>query len=533
MGKSSEQYKILIVDDTVENIQILSEILHDYKKIIATSGKIALELANVDPKPDLILLDIMMPEMDGYEVCERLKKNNETKDIPIIFVTANSLIEDEIRGLELGAVDFITKPVSPPKVIARVKTQLAMSDYRKQLENMNDVLAVKVRERTSELEIAKDKAEESNRIKSHFLAMMSHELRTPMVGILGFSEMLKSELKDEKLKGFAVNLHKAGNRLEDTLNAILNLSRLESNKKFIDTKFFDPIERIVELLEAHKMNAELKGLKLSFISEHESLKFNSDLVKFDIIINNLIGNAIKYTNEGEVIVGAISSGDKDLQVLEISITDTGIGIADDKHNIVFEEFRQVDEGFIRNFEGVGLGLSLVKKYVQNLSGSIQLESKLGEGSKFTVTIPSFKTLDDLVAETVKAKKTVNATIPNDKIQLLIVEDDETNYLVHQLFLEDFCEITIAKTGNEALIFSKTKKFDSILMDINLGRGPSGIEITKLIRKMELNSETPIIAFTAFALDGDRTIFIDAGCTDYLTKPTTKDELRNVVLKYVK
>ena len=135
MAKQEEKYKVLIVDDTVENIQILSEILSEYKKNIATSGKIALELANSDPKPDIILLDIMMPEMDGYEVCERLKNNPDTKDIPVIFITASNQIEDEIKGFEVGAVDFLTKPVSPPKVTARVKTHLEMSEYKKQLEN--------------------------------------------------------------------------------------------------------------------------------------------------------------------------------------------------------------------------------------------------------------------------------------------------------------------------------------------------------------------------------------------------------------
>jgi len=533
MIKSNDQCKILIVDDTVENIQILSEILNDYKKTIATDGKIALELANTDPKPDIILLDIMMPDMDGYEVCARLKENQETKDIPVIFITANTEIEDEIKGLELGAVDFITKPISPPKVIARVKTHLIMSEYRKQLENMNEILTEKVKERTIELELSRDKAEESSRIKSHFLTLMSHELRTPMVGILGFSEILKTDCEDVKLKSYATNLYKASERLGQTLDAILNLSRLESNKKLIDTSSFNPIDRIDKLIDVHKMNAELKGLNLSFIPEVDSLLIYSDLIKFDIILNNLIGNAVTYTNKGKSTICAREIGNKHLQVLEVTIADTGIGISDDKHEIIFEEFRQADEGFVRNFEGVGLGLSIVKKYIQDLSGSIKLESKLDEGTLFTITIPSYKTIEDISAESIETKEPAKPKVHDDKIQILVVEDNETNYVVHKLFLEDICEITVAKTGNEALMITKSIEFDCILMDINLGRGPSGIEVTKAIREVDLNASTPIIAFTAYALEDDKTVFLEAGCNDYLAKPTTKTKLREIVMKNIK
>lgn len=533
MTKQNEQYKILIVDDNVENIQILSEILNGYKKSIATSGKIALELANADPKPDLILLDIMMPNMDGYEVCEKLKNNPKTKDIPVIFITASNQIKDEIKGFELGAVDFITKPVSPPKVVTRVKTHLAMSGYRIQLENMNEILGERVRERTIELEISRDEAEESSRIKSHFLTLVNHELQTPMVGILGFSEILKNECKDEKLQGFASSLYESSERLGRTLNAILNLSRLESNKKFIDSSSFNPIERIAHLIEMHKMSAEVKGINLSYKSEIDSILIYTDLLKFDIIFNNLIENAIKYTNKGEVIVNVYASGDKDVHDLKVTVVDTGIGISEDKQEIIFEEFRQADERVKRNFEGVGLGLSIVKKYVQYLNGSIELESKLGKGSMFTVTIPSYKTFKDMAAESFSTEKSLKSKIPDEKIQLLIVEDDETSLLVHQYFLEKFCEITIAKTADEALQSSQDKKFDSILIDINLGRGDSGIEITKAIRKIDLNASTPIIALIPYELDDDKAVFIDAGFNDFLVKPAVKNQLRETVLKNIK
>lgn len=533
MTKPKDQYKILIVDDTVENIQILSEILHEYKKNIATSGKIALELANADPKPDIILLDIMMPKMDGYEVCEKLKNNHETKDIPVIFITASNQIRDEIRGFEVGAVDFITKPVSPPKVTARVKTHLAMSDYRKQLENMNDILGERVRERTIELEISRDEAEESSRIKSHFLTLVNHELQTPMVGILGFSEILKNECKDEKLKGFADSLYESSERLGRTLNSILNLSRLESNKKFIDSSSFNPIERITQLIEMHKMNAEVKGINISFKSDIDPLLIYTDLLKFDIIFNNLIGNAIKYTEEGEVIINVYATGNKYIRDLKVTVVDTGIGISEDKQEIIFEEFRQADERIKRNFEGVGLGLSIVKKYVQYLNGSIELESKLGKGSTFTVMIPSYKTFKDMAAESFSTEKAVKQKMPDNKIKLLIVEDDETSILVHQYFLEKFCEITIAQSADEAITSSEGQKFDSILIDINLGRGDSGIEITKAIRKIELNDSTPIIALIPFELDEDKAVFIDAGFNDFLVKPAAKDKLRDTVLKNIK
>ena len=532
MANLEEKYKVLIVDDTIENIQILSEILSEYKKNIATSGKIALELANSDPKPDIILLDIMMPKMDGYEVCERLKNNPDTKDIPVIFITASNQIEDEIKGFEVGAVDFLTKPVSPPKVSARVKTHLEMSEYRKQLENINEILGERVKERTIELEISRDEAEESSRIKSHFLTLVNHELQTPMVGILGFSEIIKNEINDENLKGFASSLYESSERLSATLTAILNLSRLESNKKFIDSSSFNPSERITQLIEMHKMSAELNGITLSLESENDSALIYTDLIKFDIIFNNLIGNAIKYTNEGEVNINIYGSGKEYLNELKVSVADTGIGISQDKKETIFEEFRQADERLKRNFEGVGLGLSIVKKYVQYLNGSIELESKVGEGSTFTVTIPSFKSVKDIEIESISTQKSLNSEIPKEKIQLLLVEDDETSILVHQYFLEKYCEISIAKTSSEAINFSKTKKFDSILMDVNMSHGDSGIEITRGIRNIKMNALTRIIALIPFELEDDKAVLIDAGFNDFLIKPAAKNELREAVLKNI-
>jgi len=532
MANTNEKYKILIVDDTVENIQILSEILGDYKKNIATSGKIALEIANADPKPDIILLDIMMPNMDGYEVCEELKNNPETKDIPVIFITASNQIEDEIKGFEVGAVDFLTKPVSPPKVISRVKTHLAMSDYRKQLENVNEILGERVRERTIELEISRDEAEESSRIKSHFLTLVNHELQTPMVGILGFSEIIKNECQDESLKGFANSLYESSERLSHTLTSILNLSRLESNTKFIDSRSFNPEERISQLLEMHRMSADIKGINISINSNMNSELIYTDLIKFDIIFNNLVGNAIKYTNEGEVKINLYATGNEHISELKVTIEDTGIGISEDKQDVIFEEFRQADERLKRNFEGVGLGLSIVKKYVQNLKGNIELESKVGKGSTFTVTIPSYKTIKDTAVESISNNKIENSSIPKEKIHLLLVEDDETSILVHQYFLEKFCEISIAKTSDEAIGFSQSKKFDSILMDIKLSSGESSIEIAKAIRKIELNTLTPMIAFIPFELEDDKELLIETGFNDFLVKPAANNILRETILKNI-
>lgn len=235
---------------------------------------------------------------------------------------------------------------------------------------------------------AKEKAEEMNRLKSNFLANMSHELRTPMIGILGYSELLKSELNDNpELLELASVINRAGNRLMETLNLILDLSRIESGNLEVSIDLVELNTLVSECIQLFEENAKQKNLfiKNNFTVNHITTSTDTRLLA--LAVNNLINNAIKFTNSGGITVEVktFSQSSKDFAV--ISVQDTGIGIPEDKQSIIFDEFRQVSEGYSRSFEGTGLGLTLTKKAVEILNGSISFESEPGIGSTFSITIP--------------------------------------------------------------------------------------------------------------------------------------------------
>ena len=244
---------------------------------------------------------------------------------------------------------------------------------------------------------AKEKAEEMNRLKSNFLANMSHELRTPLIGILGYADLLGKELKDEDLIEMAKTIKLSGQRLNKTLNNILNISNIETRKRLINIKKHNLIKYLIEQVELFKAAAKLKGLSLNFQNKEEILNAYIDEELFVVIIDNLLNNAIKFTETGSITL--IAKQQEDLVVIEV--IDTGIGVPEKFHNLIFEEFRQASEGYNRNFEGTGLGLTIAKRYTELMGGTIGLKNNLEEissglpvninnkagGSTFVLTLP--------------------------------------------------------------------------------------------------------------------------------------------------
>jgi len=237
-----------------------------------------------------------------------------------------------------------------------------------------------------ELIAAKEKAEEMNRLKSSFLANMSHELRTPLVGILGYSEILSEEIKEPDHSKMVKDIANSGKRLLETLNSILDLSRIEANKFEIQPTSFNLVKLVQEEIELYKGIAQVKNIALNVRMSHHELIVNSDRKILQNTISHLINNAVKFTAVGEVTISLkIENNGNDYAVIKVS--DTGIGIPEDSQNLIFEEFRQASEGLSRRYEGSGLGLTITKKYVQLLQGTISVKSKPGVGSEFSVKIP--------------------------------------------------------------------------------------------------------------------------------------------------
>ena len=241
-----------------------------------------------------------------------------------------------------------------------------------------------------EIVASKEKAEEMNRLKTMFLANMSHEVRTPLIGILGYAEMIIEDSKDPELKEKAGVIYKSGKKLNETLDAILDLSKIEADKIDMELEKFSLTEVIEESVILYKTFAEDKHLTINFAAGTNGLLVELDKKMLTKILNNLLSNAIKYTNEGGITISTTYNYGR----INIEVEDTGIGIPDDKIDLIFKPFRQVSEGYNRKFEGTGLGLTITKMLVEKMNGIIYLESKFGMGSKFTVEFPVQLDLQD-------------------------------------------------------------------------------------------------------------------------------------------
>jgi len=372
-----------------------------------------------------------------------------------------------------------------------------------------------------ELIIAKDKAEEMNKIKSNFLSNMSHELRTPLHGILGFSQMLEEEIEDSELRKMASTIHTSGKRLLETLNLLLSFSKTEAKKIDIIYSDVNLNNLINETIEFFKAYADSKNLKLEFYDNFKNLNTILDERLLRDILNNLINNAIKFTDKGGVIVDLTVHNNN----IIIKVTDSGIGIPENKYELIFEEFRQESEGLNRNFEGTGLGLTLTKKYAELMHGTIKVESVVGIGSVFTVTLPLKPYIDD--KNSIRHEGEIDSKIipaPSQKKSILLVENDRVSTMLIKTYLTKIYKIDSVSNGSEALDKTAQKHYDIILMDINLGEGLTGIETTQLIRKLDNYRDVPIVAVTAFALESDKEEFLRHGCTHYISKPFEQKEL---------
>lgn len=387
-----------------------------------------------------------------------------------------------------------------------------------------DITNIKKTEK--ELIEAKERAEESNRLKGNFLANMSHELRTPMIGVLGYSEIIYDGDFDEEVVEYARMIHKSGKRLLDTLNLILDLSRLEAGKLELKKEQVDLVKISSDVIQNFRAAAERNGLYIHFESEFEYLKMLSDERLLNSILDNLINNAVKYTMTGGVTVTIASDEGTETgkRMIKISVADTGIGIAKENHEMIFEEFRQVSEGTDRGYEGTGLGLSITKKFVEKLNGAITLESKPGCGSVFHVFLPADVIEEQKKEKTMSDFKLNENEADSSKKSILLVENDELNVTIIQKYLQEKYLVKHVWNADMAIKMGNEKKYDAILMDINLGKGKDGLTAAKEIRSGALNADTPVIAMTAYAMQQDRTTFLEGGCTHYMAKPFRQMEL---------
>ena len=371
---------------------------------------------------------------------------------------------------------------------------------------------------------AKEKAEESDRLKSAFLSNMSHEIRTPMNGILGFTDLLKEpQLDSHKKDKYISIIEKSGERMLSTINDIIDISRIEANQVEVIKTEISVNKILEELHDFFQSEAEKKGIDLIYkpILLDTNARVATDKHKLEGILTNLIKNAIKYTNQGHIEFGFSLKEEEGEERLLFYVKDTGIGIPADRLDAIFNRFEQADIEDTGVYQGSGLGLAISKSYVEMLGGNISVSSEEGSGSTFTFTIPYSKT--SVIERQVKEDVIKDQLKSLSNLSVIVAEDDETSIMFFETVFEDiFKSIIYTSKGTDTVKKCRENPdTDIILMDIKMP-DMHGYDATREIRKF--NKDVIIIAQTAYGLAGDREKAIDAGCNDYITKPLNKKSL---------
>ncbi len=378
---------------------------------------------------------------------------------------------------------------------------------------------------------AKEAAEEANRMKSEFLANMSHEIRTPMNGVLGMLQLMQTTSMSEEQKEYILTAIQSSKRLTRLLSDILDLSRVEANRLTIQSQPMNLVELLKQTCELFKPTAQqTKVEQFCYVDPGIPSVVNGDAPRLQQVLTNLIGNAFKFTKEGRISVEAypLATSDSNQVRVLFSVTDTGIGIADEKIKQLFQPFSQVNTGYRRDYQGAGLGLSICKKLIELMGGTIAIESEPDEGTTvhFCITFS--------VDEPVMKQEVSSPGIGKSKqLRILLAEDEVGNSLATTKLMEKKGHtVKAAKDGQEAIALLKEDSFDVILMDIQMPV-MDGVEATKAIRRGDAglqNQNIPIIAMTAYAMGGDREKFLEAGMNDYIAKPVDLDQLGTLLQK---
>jgi DNA-binding response OmpR family regulator len=559
-----EKPLILMVDDSPENLRVMANMLTNagYKITMAKSAAKALQILD-NITPDLILLDVMMPVMDGFELCRGLKTSENTREIPVIFLTIKTESEDIVKGFQSGGVDYITKPFNKTELLARVRNHLELKRSKEELKERSK----EIEEKNRRLEEQSEKLKEMDKIKSRFFANISHEFRTPLTLILGPLKQMIANCPDneEEKKRKLTLMHRNTERLLRLIHQLLELSKLESSKMKLQARKTNIISFVKGIADSFQPLVRQKELELVFHAEHENedevvlenMNIYIDPMKMEDIISNILVNAIKFTPPGgeiNVTVKGNPTAEANFPAgwVEISVCDTGPGIPLEQLSHIFDRFYQTDITYEYHQEGSGIGLILAKELVELHHGTIQARSRVGEGSAFITRLPmgsAHLAPNEIIRESAPVdfkagastgkisrvlagfemqktgmnNKYKTESLPEPGIQdhetniILVVEDSPAMMDYIREALEPGFTVVTADDGREGIQKAREIIPDLIISDIMMPE-MDGLELCRLLKNDVKTSHIPIVLLTAKASEENILQGLETGADDYITKP---------------
>jgi signal transduction histidine kinase len=554
---SHPRARILIVDDLPEKLLVYRTLLEDLDAQIveAHSGTEALKRV-LEGEFAVILLDVNMPDIDGLETANLIRRHKNGRHTPIIFITSYADEMQTARGYELGAVDYILSPVIAPVLRTKVRVFVDLYEARAALALSNQELETRVTERTAELQtsnerlhaeiaerlraeaerealLAREKvlraeAEELSRLKDEFLATMSHELRTPLNAIFGWITLLRTRRLDESTQERALETIERNARAQKRLiEDLLDVSRIVTGKVALELVTVDPRRVVEAALETMHPAAQAKGLKIVPLLDTNAGTVRGDFARLQQVVCNLLSNAIKFTDSGGQVEVCLARRNGEV---EISVSDSGQGIKPEFLPLVFDRFRQEDGSISRRHGGLGLGLAIVRHLVELHAGSVDAHSDgEGRGARFIVRLP-------LREAGVPARPTESGAgglvtpAMLTGLRLLVVDDDPGARELIGGMLEGFgAEVSLAENGQAALTLLLSLRPDVLIADLGMP-AMDGYALIEQVRALEpeFGGQTPAVAVTAYASPQDRLRALQAGYQNHVAKPVEADELAIVI-----
>ncbi len=550
---------ILIVDDNENNLFTLRTLIEEYLNahiLQAESGGATLKIL-VEHTVDLIILDVQMPDIDGFDVAKIIQSRPKTQHIPIVFLTAAYKSEEfQQKGFEIGAVDYLTKPIDAPQLINRIKSYVRFieqdNQHKQELEykvqmrtaellKARNELERRVEERTIALLEAKNQAEQAKKIaeesqkaaeesqkvaeeanlsKSRFLANMSHELRTPLNAIIGYSEMLQEDAEDLDEQDCVADLQKvqtAGKHLLELINDVLDISKIEAGKMELSLKTFELTTVINEIISTVNPLIETKNNTLKIVMDDNLGEMHTDVTKLHQMLLNLISNAAKFTENGTIRLEV----KHDSKWMSFCVTDNGIGMTHEQQKKLFNPFTQADSSTTRRYGGTGLGLAITKQFTQMMGGTIWVESEFGIGSRFMISLP-------IQAKTTLDTQKESEPLPKKNGIILVIDDD---VVVRELLKADLGRlgyaVAAAEDGNQGIELTHKIHPDAIVLDVLMPE-KDGWEVLSIIKNDPLLAPIPVIMTS---IDVNKKRASAMGATDCIDKKLLHSQLAVILEKY--